>query len=194
MIDYVCLPEKYHKEGLARAHRLGVDLVFLRSFQKDILNENKSTTRASTLPSSLPFSSGIHILSCTTKEIHMAKRADVPIVVTADNGLRDVLEKCSNVFIIGVEWNSRTDSLHFRSSGLNHVLCSLAKKHSISFLFDMKRYLAAAPKEQAKILGRFKQNIMLYEKFKLQYGCASFAEHPYEIHDTRAFMRAVTKR
>jgi len=61
------------------------------------------------------------------------------------------------------------DTFKQRDSGLNHVLCKIARDNNITFLIDMdelNQEKQKDKKERAKILSRIIQNIKLIRKFK----------------------------
>jgi len=58
------------------------------------------------------------------------------------------------------------DKLKERDSGLNQVLCKIARDNSITFAIDFKDITTTDKRQRAKILGRIKQNIKLIKKFK----------------------------
>ncbi len=95
----------------------------------------------------------------------------------------------SSVFFSFEEIVSR-DFMHQRGSGLNHILCRLAKENSITIGFSLKSILNSA--NPSMILGRMMQNISLCSKFKVKTAIASFASSPYEMrspHDLEGLFR-----
>jgi RNase P/RNase MRP subunit p30 len=58
------------------------------------------------------------------------------------------------------------DGLKQRDSGLNQVLCRIAKDNNITLAIDFNELLVEDKKQKAKILGRMIQNIKLIKKFK----------------------------
>ena len=61
--------------------------------------------------------------------------------------------------------NQNKDMLYQRNSGLNQVLCKIAKKNDITLTIDFKE-LKGDKKEQAITLSRIMQNIKLIKKYK----------------------------
>src|SRR3989344_1390288 len=59
----------------------------------------------------------------------------------------------------------RKDFMHQRNSGLNHVLCALAKEHNVAIGFSFSNILRAQHRE--KLLGRIMQNILLCRRYKI---------------------------
>src|SRR3989338_6580410 len=60
---------------------------------------------------------------------------------------------------------SRKDFMHQRNSGLNHVLCALAKENNVAIGFSFSSILHA--EKRAVLLGRIMQNILLCRKYKI---------------------------
>jgi len=78
---------------------------------------------------------------------------------------RKILEnKRVNVLILNHKIGK--DKLKERDSGLNQVLCKIARDNNIAFAIDFNEIISSEKKEKAKILGRIKQNIKLIKKFK----------------------------
>ena len=78
---------------------------------------------------------------------------------------RKILEK-KRVNILILNHKIGNDKLKERDSGLNQVLCKIAKDNSITLAIDFNEVRIIDRKERAKILGRIKQNIKLIKKFK----------------------------
>ena len=78
---------------------------------------------------------------------------------------RKVLEmKKVNTLILSHK--NKKDKLKERDSGLNQVLCKLARDNNITLALDFTEILIENKLEKAKMLARLKQNIKLIKKFK----------------------------
>ena len=55
-----------------------------------------------------------------------------------------------------------------RASGLNHILCKIARDKNKLIFIDFSELLKTKGKERAEILGRLKQNIMLLQKYNVK--------------------------
>ena len=79
---------------------------------------------------------------------------------------RLILEnKKVNVLILN--HTNKKDKLKQQDSGLNHVLCNLARENNITLAIDFSEILAEKEKKQkALILARLEQNIKLAKKSK----------------------------
>lgn len=86
----------------------------------------------------------------------------------------------------------RKDGLHARDSGLNQVLCSLARKNHVAIGFSLCSILHA--NEKAIIIGRIMQNIILCRKYKVEIVIGSFAKDQSDLRnekDIQAFFRVL---
>jgi RNase P/RNase MRP subunit p30 len=63
----------------------------------------------------------------------------------------------------------KKDRLKQRDSGLNQVLCKIAKDNSITLAIDLSELKNKEKKEKAIILSRMLQNIRLIKKFKNKF-------------------------
>jgi len=85
--------------------------------------------------------------------------------------------------IIGVELVSKKDSFHQRNSGLNQIICKLAKENKVAIGFSFSNVLNS--KKRALILGRMMQNVKLCRKYKVKIICGSFAKNKKEMRDAK---------
>ncbi len=83
----------------------------------------------------------------------------------SDANRKLIESKNTQVLILDHSHNKR-DSLYERDSGLNHILCKLAKQKNIMFIIDLNELNVSNLKTKAEILGRMIQNIRLFRKFK----------------------------
>jgi hypothetical protein len=109
----------------------------------------------------------------------------------AKENSRDLFESREAFCIFGLEKRSRADFIHHRNSGLNQVLCRLAKERGIRIGFSFSTYLHGRRRD---ILGRMMQNARLCRKYGLETIAASFATSPYDMRspaDMESFSRIV---
>ena len=99
-----------------------------------------------------------------------------------DNEIRKAAENKNVDVILGLEEVESKDSLHNRNSGMNEVICKLAKKNNIAIGFSFRKILHANNK--AVLLGRMMQNVELCQKYKVKMIISSFAESKW---DTRSY-------
>lgn len=90
---------------------------------------------------------------------------------------QDILSSKNVDILVSPELYEDKDSLHERNSGLNHILCKLAKKNNIIIAFSFSDILKA----DSKLLGKIMQNIKLCRKYKVRTLIASFASSKFEM-------------
>src|SRR3989344_951884 len=101
---------------------------------------------------------------------------------------RKLVENKKIKILVNPHVNSFRDSLHFRASGLDHVICSLCNKNNVSIGISLDSI------NDPIMLGRVKQNIKLCRKYKVRMLFFSFAKNNYElrsVHDMLSFLRSI---
>lgn len=114
--------------------------------------------------------------------ISKAKAKGLPVVSTSNEV--KVLEAGPTV-LIEAEGLYKRDPMHFRASGLNHILCKLMAKKGIMYGTSFSLLLNAEGKNRAKLLGRAKQNIMLCRQYGVPVKAFSCAREPHELRDRK---------
>jgi len=71
------------------------------------------------------------------------------------------------------------DFMHYRDSGLNQVLCKLAKKNNVGIGFNFNDVLNSD--DRKNILGKMMQNVRLCRKFKVKMVLISGAQDEMEM-------------
>jgi hypothetical protein len=110
--------------------------------------------------------------------------------VRCSNQDRAVLERGSADILFGAETTQPKDYLHQRGSGLNQVMCELARKNKVAIGFSFTDILAVQGSQRAQLLGRMMQNIRLCRKYKTAIVIGSFASEPWKMrspHDLQSF-------
>ena len=92
---------------------------------------------------------------------------------------RKAVENKQVDILLAPERVGKKDRLNQRDSGLNHVLCALAKQNDVAIGFSFSDMLNS--KYRALTLGRMMQNVRLCRKYKVRMVLASFAQHPSEM-------------
>ena len=82
--------------------------------------------------------------------------------------------------VVSLERASGNDFIHYKNSGMNQVLCKLAKKNGIAIGFNFNDILIGKP-----FIGRMMQNVRLCRKYKVNMILASFASNIYEMRNPR---------
>ena len=118
-------------------------------------------------------------------------KAEGLIAIRANEGFsKEIFESNKVSIVVGLENAREKDSLHYRKSGLDNVLCSLANKNGISVGFSFYEVLHA--KDKGKVIGRMMQNAKLCKKYKVNVVVASFAKDKHDMRlrkDLEAFGR-----
>jgi len=115
------------------------------------------------------------------------------IVQGGDDGVnREVVSSQHVDILLDPHLGKRHDAMHQRDSGLNHVLCALAKEHHVAIGFSFVAVLHA--QNRAKLLGRMMQNIKLCRKYKVRIVIGSFAKEQSDarnVKDMQSFFRVL---
>ena len=114
------------------------------------------------------------------------------VVGGSDNKNRKALSNKNTDILLSPEKTRKKDFIHSRNSGLNHVLCKLAKENNIAIGFSFNEILKS--KERNKLIGRMMQNIKLCRKYKVKMIFASFAKNKFEMRaakDLLSFCRVL---
>lgn len=104
----------------------------------------------------------------------------VMVVADARRDARQFIEKGVSL-IYNVELSSLKDSLHYRRSGLNQVLCKLAVKKQVVVGFNVGLLMKSSSKERALLLGKMQQNVRLCRKYGVRMLLGSFASSPGDV-------------
>lgn len=95
------------------------------------------------------------------------------IVQGGDDGVnRKSVSRRGADILLDPHFGNRKDFMHQRNSGLNHILCRLAKENSVAIGFSFSRILNS---KNYRDLGRIKQNIKLCRKYKVKVVVGNFA-------------------
>lgn len=134
MIYDIVFPNNNEQEFINQMDNLGYDgLIFIYEKQ---------------LPKNIQKKTNIHYIKQNTKGF-------------INNPKRDGFESKQTKLIYNQEIQEKSDFIHHRNSGLNHVLANLAKQKDILIGFNFNNILRTTKKQRAKIIGRQKQNIRL---------------------------------
>ncbi len=180
MIDIV-FPKDNERDFIEMALRLGYkNLCFIYASAKDLENIKKFQEYKINLFSGL--------LSKPEDVFRIRNKADLILVKSSDKD-RFSLEKAKPDILFGLG-NKGRDTMHYRSSGLNQVMCRLAKENNVCIGFDFGSLIEATDIKRAVLIGRMKQNTRFCRKYKVKTVIASFADNPYKMrspHDLVSF-------
>jgi RNase P/RNase MRP subunit p30 len=102
-----------------------------------------------------------------------------------DNEIRRALENKNTELLYGIEKFRIKDKLQYKDSGLNQVLCKLAKKNNIKIGISFNDVLNSKDTGRAKILGRMVQNVVFCNKYKVDVVVCSFANNMNELRGAK---------
>ena len=170
MMDIV-IPINNEKEFVSIAEKLGYkELLFLYPIEHYI---NKKIFESKNVKI-------FYGILADHKNIDKIKSKDeVLIAVKSSENNREIIEASKANLIFSFEENNKRDFMHQRASGLNHILCKLARENNVAIGFSLSSILNS--KNKHVILGRITQNIKLCRKYKVKTVIASFSSNPYEM-------------
>lgn len=96
----------------------------------------------------------------------LSKEGKKIIVQGKDISFNRIILENKKVNFLVLNHKNKKDKLKQQDSGLNHVLCNIARENNIAFIFDFSEILNSRGKERALILARWMQNIDLMKKAK----------------------------
>ena len=85
--------------------------------------------------------------------------------------------------LLSPELDSKGSSLVSRDSGLNEVICKIARKNNVAIGFSFSSILRS--RDRVSLLASISQNIKLCRKYKVRMVMASFAKDKYEMRHAR---------
>jgi len=95
--------------------------------------------------------------------------------------------------VYGLENSKERDKINQRNSGLNQVLCNIAKEKNKVICFDFSMLLNSKGSRRSVLIGRFMQNIRLCRKYKVKTAIASFADSPLKMRNPIDIIALFTK-
>jgi len=143
MVDFF-VPKRNEKQLVEAALAMGItDFVFLYSLEdyKKYSKDDSSYQKGVLLKDKV-----------TLSRVLKATKLSEYVVVKATEGIRKIMERCKGIYIYGSEMDDKADFVHFRNSGLNHVLMNIAKEKNITFLFNFRDFLELGNKKRAVVL------------------------------------------
>jgi len=100
------------------------------------------------------------------KQIQSLKKQKKQIIVMAKEPEfnRKILENKDVDILMSPELHSRNDRLKERDSGLNEVLCKIAKKNEVAIGVEIEKIKKLGGEEKARAIARLIQNIKLCKR------------------------------
>lgn len=116
------------------------------------------------------------------------------VLGTNDKINRIALEHKKVSALISPEYERKKDYVHYRNSGLNQVLCKIARDNNKFIFINFNDVLLSKGREKALILGRIMQNIKLCKKYNVKLRIANFSSDITKMRsysDLRSFCFAI---
>jgi RNase P/RNase MRP subunit p30 len=175
MMDIV-MPNNNEKKFIAIAGRLGyTGLLFLYDFD-GYFEKQKNPIQSSKIRIYAGIIANPRNIDHVKNKI---KDKNIFTVIQSSYGDREIIERSKANLIFSLEEKGGRDFIHHRSSGLDHVLCKLARENGISIGFSINSIFKS--ENRHLIMGRITQNIKLCSKYEVKTLIASFAQNPFEM-------------
>src|SRR3989344_2202774 len=180
MFEEIVFPKNNEKEFIEIAEKLGTKRITFLYNAEDYKPKQSFDT-------DVEIKTGI--ISKTSNTNHAFKMSKF-VVAKSSSYDRMLIESKKISMIYGFEENLRKDNMHQQASGLNHIMCSLAKNNDVSIGFSYISLLENNP----VITGRMMQNLKLCKKYKNAVLIGSFATHPFQLrsrYDVASLFRLI---
>ena len=157
----ICIPKDNEEKFVLIAEKLGIKgILFLYGKKEKNVSELKKKTR-------------VKIWTGLITEKTPGKKHPF----TFSPGHRNLVENKNITYHYGFELlEDSKDHLHYRKSGANQATMKIMREKQKTMTISIETILES--KNQAKILGRIKQNLMLAKKQKVPVITCSFATKP----------------
>ncbi len=187
MVSDIIIPKNNETEFAEIASKLGYKkLYFLYDF--DGYNEEKIQKKFEAIENKkINIETGFLV---NQKNLGKAAKKSRFLVVKSSEKDRFFIESKKIKLIYGFEELYKKDYLHQRASGLNHVLCELARKNKVEVGFSYSSIINS--KNNALLMGRIMQNLGLCRKYKVNIAVASFSSNPFDLrhhHDIASLFK-----
>jgi RNase P/RNase MRP subunit p30 len=177
MIDIV-IPNNNEAEFIELAARLGHKKLYLLynfdDYDKDKIQKKLEAIENKKINLQIGF-------SINQKNIDKALQQSKLLIAKSSDKDRFFIESNKIKLIYGFEEIYKKDYIHQRASGLNHILCELAKKNNIVIGFPYGILFDKSDEDTSLLIGRLMQNISLCQKYKVKTVIGSFSEKPFKM-------------
>ena len=181
----IAIPKNNENEFIEIASRLNIKkLYFLYDFDEFTQKNQKISNLRENKNISLE--TGFLI---NQKNSNQAAKLSKLLVAKSSENDRFFVESKKIRLIYGFEEVDKKDYLHQRASGLNHILCEIAKKNNVAIGFSYSSLFNKNKSISSILIGRMMQNIQLCRKYKCEVTIASFAENSFHLrapHDIKS--------
>jgi RNase P/RNase MRP subunit p30 len=180
----IAFPNKNEKEFIEIAEKLGTKELYLAyNYGCDV---KQIKAKLDELQKQTKVKLNIALIA-KDKDILRAKQKCNFVITESSDKDQYVLERLKPNLIFNFETNPKKDKFHYRISGLNQVLCNIARENGIIIGFSFSLLLNSERLKRAQILGRMMQNIRFCRKYKVKTLFASFARNPYEMRSLKIY-------
>ena len=179
MFEEIVFPKNNEKEFIEIAEKLGTKkITFLYNLEDYKPKHNFDTD--------IEIKTGI--ISKTSNTSHAFKMSKF-VAAKSSQYDRELIEGKKISMIYGFEESPRRDSMHQQASGLNHIMCTLAKSSNVAIGFSY-----SSLQNNPMITGRMMQNLKLCKKYKNNVLVGSFATNPLQLrsrYDVASLFRLI---
>ena len=188
MPSEIVIPKNNEEEFVEIASRLGIKkLYFLYDF--DDYDDKKIREKIETLGRKIIIEIGFIV---DQKNLKKASMKSALLAVKSSDKDREFIESKKIRIIYGFEEFSRKDYIHQRASGLNQILCEIARQNNVAVGFSYSPLLNKPGQVIPVLMGRMIQNINLCQKYKSKTIISSFSSEPFELrpqHDITSMFK-----
>ena len=176
MFSDVVIPENNEKEFLEVASRLGIKKIyFLYDFDE---YDKQRLAGLGLIDKKIRIEFGFIV---NQKNFKKAINHSRFLVAKSSDKDRFFIESNKIKMIYGFEELHKRDYLHQRASGLNHIICEIARQNNVAVGFSYSSLLGKSEQTSSLIIGRIMQNIRMCQKYKVKTIIGSFSHKPFEL-------------
>lgn len=110
---------------------------------------------------------------------------EIFVLGTNDKINRAALEHKKVRALVSPEYERKFDYAHYRNSGLNQVLCKIARDNNKEIIENFSEFLEKDKKNKAILLGRILQNAKLCKKYKVSFVITQFVKAEGELINSK---------
>jgi ribonuclease P/MRP protein subunit RPP1 len=174
----IVMPQGNEEEFIQMCRKLGYNKVYLvyDSEKTDGLKDKIKDIKARYSKGNLKAYAGV---KCPEKDIKkFSSFSDIVLCKSGEND-RAVLERFRPDVLYDLEYQKRSDFLHNKNSGMNHVMAKIAAKNGVAIGVNLSKLFDSPSHIRTKAIPRIKQNIELCRKSKARFVAFSLASSPY---------------
>ena len=175
----ISIPKNNEEEFIEIASKLGIKkLYFLYDFDDYNKNRMQEKLASTESKSKIEVKTGFIV---NQKNISKALQQSKLLVAKSSDNDRFFIESKKIRLVYGFEEVHKKDYLHQRASGLNHIICELARKNNVTIGFSYSSLFSKNTTVSSLFMGRMMQNINLCQKYNIKTAIGSFSDKPFEM-------------